>query len=803
LLEESLFLAFPVVFFGLIQAMIAKTRSTLVVALLALWLHPAEAQLSTNGSNTIVRFHFYHGTATLGDVDVELFDTDKPVTVSNFLHYVRSGAYDNLMLHRCEQGFVIQGGSIRTPNPLSTALFNAYIETPKFGPITNEFGVGPQLSNTFGTLAMARTAGDPFADDLGTNSAQADWFFNLADNSARLDTNYGGFTVFGRALAGTNVLDFFNRNSAALDVLPVVGPPFCQVPVAYRSLGGPYNCDYMPVTYTNPDYPHFNELYHVRITDLGVTNTTRPTITITSPAANARLTNAILMLTGTAGANQQVSSLWYRHSYYNWDYVVFPGDELVIGSEINVPGSNVWALPIHLVPGTNYISVQSVDNSGLRSAATVSRLVFYSLPYPIGLTNVGNGTIAGATNQQRIEIGKFVNLTAVPAPNNLFYGWSGRYFSQQAKLYRVPMQSNVILTATFVTNPFPPLKASYSGLFIPAQTFTNPAVLNQAHYISGGISFNVSAGGGVSGKLRMAAKTYPFSGTFHPSGVFRKTIYRGLHDPLEIDLFLDVTNRSEVCTGSVSDGDPLPPSQFFFLSEVSARRVRPGTTLLPSAYAGKHTFMIPGTNDPAIPFGDTWATATINAAGTISAKGTLADNTPFSFSGPVHTNGLLPFYTSHNGGRSSLFGWVQFDDAGTNDDFNGQMYWFKKPPNLGKPYPNGFNYFPVLTGSRYTPATSTNQVLGFSNAVVILSGGNLSPPSTNDVFLRTNNTVLNLDTNKLTFTIVKPSGQFSGTVTPVTNASAIPFKGVLLKKHNFGAGFFMRTDVTGQVYFGQ
>src|SRR5262249_47532094 len=161
------------------------------------------------------------------------------------LHYVRSGAYDNLMLHRCEQGFVIQGGAVRTPNPLSTSPFNGYRETPKFGPITNEFGVGSLLSNTFGTLAMARVVGNPDAADLGTNSAQSDWYFNLADNSSLLDTNYGGFTVFGRALTGTNVLDFFNHDSRTLDVIQLGGPYFYQLPVAY----------------TNQHYPRFSEIY--------------------------------------------------------------------------------------------------------------------------------------------------------------------------------------------------------------------------------------------------------------------------------------------------------------------------------------------------------------------------------------------------------------------------------------------------------------------------------------------------------------------------------------------------------------
>jgi peptidyl-prolyl cis-trans isomerase A (cyclophilin A) len=51
-------------------------------------------------SNTLVRFEIQRGTNSLGAVDVELFDADKPETVRNFLLYVWSGAYSNTFLHR-------------------------------------------------------------------------------------------------------------------------------------------------------------------------------------------------------------------------------------------------------------------------------------------------------------------------------------------------------------------------------------------------------------------------------------------------------------------------------------------------------------------------------------------------------------------------------------------------------------------------------------------------------------------------------------------------------------------------------
>ena len=96
--------------------------------------------------------------------------------------------------------------------------------------ITNEYSVGRVFSNTYGTIAMARTAG-------GTNSATSQWFINLGNNAA-LDKVDGGFTVFGQTLLGTNVLERFNTppgsngvyrvhygNGAGLQTIPVLKSP--------------------------------------------------------------------------------------------------------------------------------------------------------------------------------------------------------------------------------------------------------------------------------------------------------------------------------------------------------------------------------------------------------------------------------------------------------------------------------------------------------------------------------------------------------------------------------------------------
>src|SRR5262245_23559900 len=161
-----------------------------------------------NASNTLVRFEIQRGTNALGRLDVELFDQDKPQTVRNFLLYVRSQAYSNSFFHRCVPGFVVQGGGFVVTNPLDLVRFSNYTAVADYGQLTNEFLVGPRLSNLFGTLAMAKVGGDP-------DSATSQWFFNLGNNT-NLDAQNGGFTVFGRVLAstnaneGTNVLAHFN-----------------------------------------------------------------------------------------------------------------------------------------------------------------------------------------------------------------------------------------------------------------------------------------------------------------------------------------------------------------------------------------------------------------------------------------------------------------------------------------------------------------------------------------------------------------------------------------------------------------
>ena len=143
-----------------------------------------------------------------GDVDIELYDEQAPLTVANFLNYVIDGDYQNSFVHRSVPGFAIQGGGY--------TYVNGFIDyVPTDDPVVNESGI----SNQRGTIAMARTS-DP-------DSATSQWFINLADNSDTLDSSSGGYTVFGEVLGdGMDIID----QIAGLDVW-AFNDPFGELPL--------------------------------------------------------------------------------------------------------------------------------------------------------------------------------------------------------------------------------------------------------------------------------------------------------------------------------------------------------------------------------------------------------------------------------------------------------------------------------------------------------------------------------------------------------------------------------------------
>lgn len=125
---------------------------------------------------------------TAGAFVLELDDARAPLSVANFLQYVREDYYTGTIFHRVINGFVIQGGGYTVKQEAK----------PGRPPIANESGNG--LTNQRMTIAMART-NDP-------HSADSQFYINLGENVA-LDPKptRWGYAVFGQVVEGEDVVD--------------------------------------------------------------------------------------------------------------------------------------------------------------------------------------------------------------------------------------------------------------------------------------------------------------------------------------------------------------------------------------------------------------------------------------------------------------------------------------------------------------------------------------------------------------------------------------------------------------------
>ena len=320
----------------------------------------------------MVRFRVMANSRIVGDIDVELFDNDKPATVQNFLTYLLRGSYENTMLRVLFPNNAIQGGSFRIQNPRDSGPFFTYIQTPSVDAIINEYDVGPEISNTFGTIAMS-------LNPTNLDSATHTWFFNLADNSATQDTNK--YVVFGRVIAGSNILSNFNALSYSNGIVNLASFP------SYGLGGLPFTS--LPVSYQGWREPRTKELYTTEISLLSSTDMTPPTISIVTPAANVRLTNGPIMVTGTATDNVGVHWVW-----------ISANDTL----QTNAMGSNDWSATISPIAGKNTIFVESVDTSGNRSMPAVR--TFYYHPF-VAQKGTYNGLFYETNEVQQESSGTF------------------------------------------------------------------------------------------------------------------------------------------------------------------------------------------------------------------------------------------------------------------------------------------------------------------------------------------------------------------------------------------------------------
>jgi hypothetical protein len=494
---------------------------------------------------------------------------------------------------------------------------------------------------------------------------------------------------------------------------------------------------------------------------------TRPTVVFSSPAANATLTNSVITITGTADDNDSVTHVDYR---------------VGAGAFAPATGTHNWSASVTLQPGTNLLSVRSVDVSG-NISLTNTRSVFASVPSSLTLGINGQGSVSGATNGQQLPIGRVCKLTAVPTAGFTFSNWTGDVSGTAPELSFL-MGSNLQVTANFVTNPFVACKGSFNGLFYE----TNEVRLGS----SGAFTLALTDKGTYTASLRIGSKKSKASGILNLEGKATNVIARTGTNSLTVTWAVNL-DGSEQIIGTVSDGN--------WVAELAGDRAVFCKTN-PTSFAGTYTFLVLGSPGSTLaPEGDSYGTASVDSNGFVKVKGYLADKTSLAAKVPVSRSGQWPLYASLHSGKGALLGWAAFTNQSATD-FAGVLSWNKPSLPTAKYYPDGFSSEAALLGSRYAaPVGPTNKVLNLSNSVVILSGGNLSQSFTNDVILGLSSKVTNASTHNLKVTFTLSSGLFGGSFTPANETTAVLFKGAVLQKANYGAGHFLGTNLSGRASF--
>lgn len=168
-------------------------------------VNEAEATINTMNPKAVFK-------TNRGDITLELFADQMPVTVGNFTKLAGEGFYNGTKFHRVIDGFMIQGGD---PNSKGDNAATYGTGGPGYT-IADEFVEDPKLSNRRGTIAMANT-GQP-------NSGGSQFFINTVDNLG-LDFDKpptaSRHPVFGQVIDGMDIVDTISATPVSPSDLPL------------------------------------------------------------------------------------------------------------------------------------------------------------------------------------------------------------------------------------------------------------------------------------------------------------------------------------------------------------------------------------------------------------------------------------------------------------------------------------------------------------------------------------------------------------------------------------------------------
>jgi Leucine-rich repeat (LRR) protein len=416
------------------------------------------------------------------------------------------------------------------------------------------------------------------------------------------------------------------------------------------------------------------ESYYVQVVFQPQSPAMLPVVSITpGPLNNARLTNSIVTLGGTASGAVQLTAVEWQLS-----------NNTGVTAWQSASGTTNWSLSANLAIGGNTISIRARDAANNLSPVVARSFVLLT---PLTTTIEGCGSVSpdGAGTSFK-ETGKTYTVTATPCSGYEFSAWTGGLGSSSTTL-SFTMQPGLVLEAHFVPAPFAPAAGLYTGLFYE----TNGAVADS----SGSVVIRTTAKGRFTGSLHTGRARYPFSGKFDSNGRAQTTITRGKQTTFALLLQVDTTPGADLITGTVSDGD--------WTAALTADKASFDARRNPAPQAGRYTMTIPVMSAPnsellKLPTTDGHGLVTVAKSGQVRVAASLPDSTKFSRATLISRNGQLGLYVPLYTGRGMVLGLISIASTESND-VSGSLIWDR--PELARNKP-AFAIQTTVSGSRLT-----------------------------------------------------------------------------------------------------
>jgi cyclophilin family peptidyl-prolyl cis-trans isomerase len=533
-----------------------------------------------NAYNSIVTFN-----TAAGPLHLRLLDSTAPVTVANFLNYVKEGYLTDAFIQRLAKDFVLQAGGYTLRNgTIAPVNVNPVIPTESSATQSNQ-------PNNAGTIAMALST--------GPSSANSQFFFNLADNTQLNGTADGGpFTVFGSLLGPQdfrvlNTLAAFPAPAKNLSVttLRFTTPgPQPTITVAENKLVGT-KANLTIATTSAGAFPGTNAVQRFLFTGaitggtfklnfngdttdfitwsansavldrnietaLNKLPNVKVTVATTTPAAGqGDFNNTGIPLknyhgtfpNGLKSSNLAIISSVTSDPTQGGDPLTFTvtgnTNPDVATATVNTSGfaANDWLLLHALKAGTTTVTVQAKDALGNTSTATFNITVPVQFTHTPDQTNI-DGAVIPSANPVQVQAtdlnSKTLTFTATGLPPGLSISSSGAITGTVANTAHDKSPYIVVVTATDTNNPVNSASEMFTWTINPAINITDPGP--QTNQVGNVLAANPT-GHQLPGlqiqaqDLQISSPNFMYSATGLPTG-------------------LSIDSTKGIITGTIADG---------------------------------------------------------------------------------------------------------------------------------------------------------------------------------------------------------------------------------------------------------